>query len=279
MLSILLSLLSATSWGAGDFAGGLATRRLGTFKTVFFQEVIGLALLIPAVVAIREPVPPLRAWLFAFLAGIFGNLGLLVLYRALATGSMSIVAPVSALMTAALPVVVGSIAEGFPGPLVFLGFAFALAAMWLISQNEGHFKDIFSHVSDLRLPLFAGVGFGLFFVLIHEATRASTVWPMIGSRSAGLLVVVIVMLLRREKWSVDREVRPLVVLNGVLDIGGNAFYIVAGQLGRLDISAVISSLYPGATILLARLILKERLSRTQSIGIAAALVAIGLLAF
>jgi drug/metabolite transporter (DMT)-like permease len=191
---------------------------------------------------------------------------------------MSIAGPVSALMTAILPVVVGSFSEGFPGPLTFLGFAFALTAVWLVSQSKDGVKDFLSHLSSLRLPLLAGVGFGCYFVLIHSAASHSTWWPMVISRAAGWIVMAAFILSRRASWSGAGRIWPLIVINGILDVGGNGFFILAGHNGRLDISAVISSLYPGATVLLAWLVLKERLSRTQWLGIAAALVAIALLA-
>jgi drug/metabolite transporter (DMT)-like permease len=277
VIPVLLALSSAAAWGAADFAGGIGSRRIGIYRTVFFQELIGLTLLIPALLLTGERLASPSVWLFGFLAGICGNFGLLLLYRALASGTMSIAAPVSALMTAILPVIVGSISEGFPSGLTFVGFGFALLAVWLISQNTDATRDNLSHMADLRLPLLAGIGFGLFFILIHEAARQNTIWPMIASRTTGLFVVGLTILLRREGWSIERGVRPVILLNGVLDIGGNAFYILAGQAGRLDVAAVISSLYPGATVLLAWVLLKERLSHSQWLGIAAALLAILLL--
>lgn len=278
MSSIFLGLFSALSWGAADFTGGLVTRKTGALWAVLLGETVGLVLLVPAAIAAGEPVPGITSWVQAALAGALGTLGLLLLYHALATGTMSIAGPVSALMTAILPVVVGSLSEGFPGPLTFLGFAFALTAVWLISQSKDGVKDFLGHLSSLRLPLLAGVGFGCYFILIHSAASNNTWWPMVASRAAGWIVIVTFILTRRAALAGTRGVWPLVVINGILDVGGNGFYILAGHHGRLDISAVISSLYPGATVLLAWLVLKERLSRTQWLGIAAALAAIALLA-
>jgi drug/metabolite transporter (DMT)-like permease len=276
--SIFFGLFSALSWGAGDFTGGLVTRKTGALWAVLLGETVGLLLLVPAAIAAGEPVPGTTSLVEAALAGALGTLGLLLLYHALATGTMSIAGPVSALMTAVLPVVVGSFSEGFPGPLTFVGFGFALTAVWLISQSKDGVKDFLHHLSSLRLPLLAGVGFGCYFVLIHSAARNSTWWPMVASRAAGWTVIGAFILARRTSLTGTRGVWPLVIMNGILDVGGNGFYILAGHHGRLDISAVISSLYPGATVLLAWLVLKERLSRTQWLGIAAALAAIALLA-
>lgn len=278
MISILFGLSSALSWGAADFTGGLVSRKTGAFRAVLFGETVGILALVPVTLLIGEPFPGASSMAQAALAGALGTLGLVLLYHALATGTMSIAAPVSALMTAILPVVVGSLSEGFPGSFTYLGFLFALLAVWLVSQSGDGMKNIRSHLSALRLPLLAGVGFGCYFILIHSAARASTWWPMVASRGAGWMVIALFILSRRESWRVARSNWPILILNGLLDVGGNAFYILAGHTGRLDVSAVISSLYPGATVLLAWVVLKERLSRTQWFGIWAALIALILFA-
>ena len=139
---------------------------------MFYGEAIGLVLLLAVVLASPQPMPDFKSILLSIAAGALGTTGLLLLYSAMAQGKMSIAGPVSALLAAALPVIVGMITDGFPGYLTLLGFAFALAAIWLVSQSEDGVKDIFTHLSDLRLPLFAGVGFGLYFILMNAATRA-----------------------------------------------------------------------------------------------------------
>ena len=274
MISIWLGLTSAISWGAGDFTGGLAARKTGAYRAVFYGEVIGLALLFVVVFATPQPMPDFNSILLSMAAGAFGTVGLMLLYSAMAQGKMSIAAPVSALLAAALPVIVGMFMDGFPGYLTLLGFAFALAAIWLISQSEDGVKDILTHLSDLRLPLLAGVGFGSYFVLMNAATRQTTFWPMVYSRSAGTLAMALFIIVRRDSFVTVRAAWPVMILNGILDVGGNFFYVLAGQAGRLDISAVLSSLFPGSTVILAWIILKERLTRTQWLGILCALVAI-----
>ena len=274
MLSILFGLTSAITWGAGDFTGGLAARRTGAYRAVFYGEAIGLLLLLMAVFATPQSLPDAKSILLSIAAGGLGTTGLLLLYSAMARGKMSIAGPVSALLAAALPVIVGMFSDGFPGYLTLLGFGFALAAIWLVSQSEDGVKDIFTHLSDLRLPLLAGVGFGLYFILMNAATREATLWPMVYSRGAGLLAMALFIIVRRDSFVTVRAAWPVMILNGILDVSGNFFYILAGQTGRLDISAVLSSLFPGSTVILAWIILKERLTRTQWIGIVCALIAI-----
>ncbi len=160
-----------------------------------------------------------------------------------------------------------------------VGFGFALAAVWLISQDGAGSRFHIDRLSDLRLPLLAGLGFGSYFVFMSFATQAtsSTFWPMIASRLAGTLLLLVLVLNRRESFSVPRDAWRVVLMNAVLDVTGNLFYILALRTGRLDISAVLSSLYPGATVMLAWFILRERLSGKQWLGIGTALFAIALL--
>ncbi len=279
MLSIIFGLASALSWGAGDFTGGLASRRTGAYRTVFYGEAIGVVLLFAGLLFSDEGFPGTRSMLLAMLAGAVGTVGLMLLYHSMTLGLMSIATPVSALLAAVLPVVVGMFKEGFPGILTVIGFAFALLAVWMISQSEGCVTDILAHLSDLKLPLLAGIGFGLYFVVMHEATSGgATLWPMVFSRSGGMTLIIIYMLTTRTPWKVeDRSVWPVLALNGLLDISGNVFFILAGQAGRLDVAAVLSSLFPGGTVVLAWIFLKERLNRNQWIGIGSALIAIVLM--
>lgn len=279
MLSILFGLSSALSWGAGDFTGGIAARKTGAYRAVFYAEVIGIFVLFFVIAIFGEPFPNNRTWFFAILAGVLGTMGLILLYHSMTLGLMSIAAPVSALLAAALPVVVGIFREGFPEWMTFIGFGFALFAVWMISQGEGGITDILSHLSDLKLPLLAGIGFGLYFVFMHEATNTgATIWPMVASRFGGLAMVTTYIIITRSSWKVeDSSAWPIITLNGILDISGNVFFILASQSGRLDVAAVLSSLFPGSTVLLAWIFLKERLTRNQWIGIAAALAAIVLM--
>jgi drug/metabolite transporter (DMT)-like permease len=275
LLSIIYGLLSALTWGAGDFTGGLAARRTGALRAVFYGEIIGLAAVIALSFLDNEPVPPAMVWGLTILAGALGTMGLLLLYHSMTTGLMSIATPVSALLAAVLPVIVGAATEGFPSAWTFVGFAFALAAVWMISQGRDGVTDILSHIADLKLPLLAGVGFGLYFVLMNIATQETSLfWPMVGSRSGGMLILTFFMILRREPLGVTRGAWGVIFLNGLLDIFGNGFYILAGQTGRMDVSAVLGALYPGGTVLLAWIFLHERLSRNQWIGIAFTLISI-----
>jgi len=279
LLSILFGLGAALSWGTGDFTGGLASRKTGAYRAVFYSEVVGVFLLFIILGISGEAFPNLRIWSLSMIAGAIGTVGLILLYQAMTLGLMSISAPVSALLAALIPVLVGSFRDGLPDALTFIGFGFALAAVWLVSQSEGGVKDILSHLSDLKLPLLAGIGFGLYFILMHEATRTgATVWPMLASRTGGTILIAAFMFISRASWKVeDSSAWSFLILNGFFDIGGNVFFILSGQTGRLDVASVLSSLFSGVTVMLAWIFLKERLSRNQWIGVFSALVAIVLM--
>lgn len=275
MLSILFGFLSASSWGAGDFAGGLASRKLGAYRAVLFADFLGLVMIGIVLGFYREALPSASVFIYAGIGGALGSVGLLLLYYSLAHGQMSVAAPVSALSAALLPVIVGSITDGLPPWIQVLGFALAMLAIWLISSgSEGGFH--LEHLADLRLPIIAGIGFGSYFIFIHYATQQTdaVLWTMVASRFAGTVLLLVVVLFRRESLIVPRHAWTVVLLNAALDVGGNFFYILASRLGRLDVAAVLSSLYPGSTVLLAWILLKERISLQQWIGILAALIAI-----
>lgn len=277
MLSSLFGLLSALTWGAGDFTGGIVSRRAGVYRAAFYAEAAGMIFLVVMLAVTREPLPGWSVWGWSAAAGAIGSVGLVWLFRALVEGQMSVAAPVSALMAAVLPVLASAFTEGLPGPFKYLGFGLALAAIWLISQADGHQKELHLHLADLRLPLFSGVCFGVYFILMHQGSHAATVWPMMIARISGSIVLFLFAYASHQlKWP-EKAVAPLVLLNAAGDIAGNTFFILSGQVGRLDVASVLGSLYPGTTVLLAGLILHERLNRAQWLGIAAALSAIVLM--
>lgn len=277
MLSGLFGFLSALTWGAGDFTGGIVSRRAGIYRAAFYGESVGLIFLLAMLAVVREPIPDWPVWGWSAAAGAIGSVGLLCLFRSLAEGQMSVAAPVSALMAAVLPVIASAITEGLPGATKYLGFGLALMAIWLISQGEGHQKKLHLHLADLRLPLFSGGCFGFYFILIHQGSHTATVWPMMAARSAGAFVLFFFAVANHQLSWPDRHAAPLVFLNAAGDIAGNTFFILSGQVGRLDVASVLGSLYPGTTVLLAGIFLHERLNRAQWLGIAAALGAIVLM--
>ena len=273
--SVALGLASAASWGAGDFSGGLASRRAPAAAVVVASQAVGIALLVLLAIATREAAPSVAQIGWATLAGANGAFGLLALYSALASGRMGIAAPVSGVVGAVVPVLVGTVLHGSPGPLRFLGFALALGGVWLLTAGDGLGR---AGLRELLLPFFAGVSFGLFLVFIHQAsgqTGASTVlWPLTAARATSMAVLAALGGITGTFRLPGRAALGLTALAGLLDTGGNAFFVLAAQAGRLDVASVLSSLYPASTVLLACVVLGERLTRQQAAGAIVTLAAI-----
>lgn len=274
MIASLLGLASAISWGTGDFIGGVASRRIGAYRTVIFVQVFGLIFILFAVPFVGEPFPDSHVIKWSIAAGVLGTTGFLAFYEAMRRGPLSVIAPLSALVGAIIPVTVGIITEGLPSIGVFFSFALAFIAILLVSREKAEEDENAKKKKYIPLTVFAGIGFGFYFVLIHEASQNLVLGPIIISRTAGTIAVIAYLLL--QKGSLRTEVKhfPILIFSAILDLGGNVFYILAGQIGRLDMSAVLGSLYPGMTVFLAWLILKEKLQTSQWIGIILALIAI-----
>lgn len=278
-MSIFYGLLSALSWGGGDFSGGLATRRASSYGVVLCGQLVGAALLTLLAFVFREPFPAAQPfwqnWALPMLAGVTGTLGVVTLYTGLATGAMGVVAPVAGVVGAAVPIVVAAFTQGLPGLLPLLGFALALLAVWLLAGGGGG-GDV--RRSGLLLALLAGLSFGLYFVFLSFAAQEATWWPLVIGRCTSAPILAL-LVLRSERAALPPvALLPLVALSGTLDAGGNLFFALAAQTGRMDTAAVISSLYPAVTVGLAWLLLRERLSPTQWVGVALGLLAIPLIA-
>ncbi|HEU5349223.1 MAG TPA: DMT family transporter [Ktedonobacterales bacterium] len=271
--TVLLGLAASLCWGSGDFSGGMASRRANVASVIIAAYTVGFVMLVTLAVIWREPLPSAMDLLWGGLAGVAGVLGLLAFYSALATGKMGLAAPVSAVLTATLPVLFSVFLTGFPSLPQLGGFVLALLAIGLISrpeQTEGSLRGIV-------LALLAGCGFGCFFILISRVSPTSTFWPLAVARFVSVALLFVAIQLRRQPLLPAKVVAPLVLLAGVLDAAGNAFFVLAAHSGRLDVAAILSSFYPAATVILAAIILRERVRRVQALGILLALLAIPLI--
>ena len=271
--AVFFGLVSAVTWGAGDFSGGMAVKRTNPYGVVISAHVMSLFMMAALALIFGERIPPLTDWLWGAVAGLCGGVGLALLYRALATGQMSVAAPVSALVAASLPVLVSAFSDGLPRWITLIGFVLALTAVWLISGGVG----IEIRLSHLYLPVMAGLTFGAFFVFLHYGSSTSIFWTLAATRIASITGLLGYSIIARERWFPTSDSWGLIALSSVLDAAGNSFYALSARMGRMDVAAVLGSLYPGSTVLLAWFILKERISRVQLIGILIALVAIVLI--
>jgi drug/metabolite transporter (DMT)-like permease len=272
-LAVLYGLACAVTWGAGDFSGGMAVKRTNPYGAVIAAHAVSLIVLVILGTVTGEPLPPVRDLLWGCVAGVGGGIGLALLYSALASGQMSIASPVSALVAAGLPVLVGAFSEGLPGTSTLIGFMLALAAVWLVSGGFG----VRIQVEKLFLPLLSGVCFATFFIFLDRGSGQSILWPLAATRVASIASLLSFSIATRQPWIPTRDSWIPILMSSLLDSMGNAFYAMSARMGRMDVAVVLGSLYPGSTVLLAWLILKERVTPMQMAGILVALAAIVLI--
>jgi drug/metabolite transporter (DMT)-like permease len=271
--TVIFGLAASLCWGSGDFSGGLASRRANASSVVIAAYTVGFVLLVALALLWKEPFPSPTDIVWGGLAGLAGAIGLISFYSALSIGRMGIIAPISAVLTAGLPVLFSAFTEGLPSLLQLGGFVLALLAIGLISRPE----RASGHPEGIGLALLAGCGFGCFFILISHTSHAAIFWPLAVARFTSVLFLLVVVRIRQQQMLPKMTVAPIVLLAGVLDAIGNVFFVLATHTGRLDVAAVLSSLYPAATVLLAALVLRERVTRIQAVGILLALAAVPLI--
>ncbi len=275
-MAALLALASAVVYGAADFCGGLATRRATAHAVVTASQAVGLfALLLILPVLGGSPARSDFAWGAA--AGVAGAVGLVLFYRALAEGVMSVVAPVTAVCAAAVPVVAGVALGDRIGLAAGTGMALALVAIVLVAAERGLPSLWGARPAGLLPALAAGAGFGFFFVLLDQSRADAGLWPLVGSRLASIVLIGLGAAAAGRSLRIARPVLPLVALVGIGDMAANALFLLATQQGQLAVTGVLASLYPASTVLLAQLVLRERLARTQAVGLAVAATAVVLI--
>ncbi|WP_027888990.1 DMT family transporter [Meiothermus taiwanensis] len=273
LLAVSFALLSAISWGAGDFSGGVAARRLNPYLIALLVHATGLLLFTLLALLRGEAFQPSDIpWSVG--AGLAGCVGLVFLYRAFEAGQMGLAAPMAGVVGAGLAALVGFVLEGHPTPSQLLGFGVGLLGVWLAARPDGASGPS----RGLVYAFLAGLGFGGYFTLIHQVE--GLFWP---SALAKLTATTLMLWLVGGLGLLQRTAGltaslGLVGLAGILDAGGNLLFLVAAQTGRLDVAAVISSLYPAFTTLLAWALLRERLSQGQVMGVLLSLIAIALIA-
>jgi drug/metabolite transporter (DMT)-like permease len=276
-VAVVLALSSAAVYGASDFLGGLASRRATVFGVVALSQLAGLVALLALLPWLGGPVT--RADLgWGAAAGLVGATGLLVFFRALSRGVMSVIAPVTAVTAAAVPVLVG-LAEGNRiGVLAGAGIVLALVAVVLVSAEGGLSALRAARPASIPPALAAGVGFGAFFVFLDRTGDNTGLTPLVAARLTSVVLVVAIALIGRRPLQVPWPSLPLVAASGVGDMSANALFLLATQLhSQLAIVGVLASLYPVSTVVLAQFVLRERLVAAQLAGLAAAAGAVVLI--
>jgi len=279
----LLAIGSAVLYGAADFTGGLASRRAGTIPVVLLSQASGLVLL-ALILPLLPSAEPLRAdLLWGVAAGLTGGGGVALLYRALAIGTMTVVAPITAVCAVAIPAGVALLLGERPAPLAIAGIALGIASIVLVSREDsatapsGDLAPARPRRPGIGTALAAGVAIGLFFLCLARTRTEAGMWPLLVSRSVSVTLFVIIALAGGKSVRIPARITGLVVLCGMIDMLANALYLLAARVGPLSIVVTLSSLYPASTVVLARITLGERLSVWQVTGVVSALAAIVLI--
>ena len=282
-MAILLGLLAAVTYGTADFLGGFATKRSGVFSVVVISQVFGSLLILLAIPFFLGGYDGISfAWGMA--SGVAGGFGVTFFYAALAAGRMSQIAPITAVVAACIPVIFGLVSGERPGIGPLAGIGLALLAVALVSSGapEGGDADGDETAGDERrgllLALAAGIGFGLFFVLLARAGSESGIWPLAGARVASVSSVLLVALLAKQTLRPSPGSLPVIAAAGMFDVAANIAYLLASRVGLLSLVAVVTSMYPAMTVILARVLLHERMHKVQMAGVGVAFVAVVLIA-
>ncbi|WP_239569162.1 DMT family transporter [Geodermatophilus bullaregiensis] len=274
---MLLALASAVVYGIADFCGGLASRRAAAVAVVTASQAAGLVALVPLLPVLGGD-PGRADLLWGAAAGTAGAAALLLFYRALADGVMSVVAPVTAVSAAALPVLGGLLLGERIGPLAALGIVLALGAVVLVAAEGGLSSLRAARLGTVAPALAAGTGFGVFFVLLDRTGEDSGLGPLVAARVVSVLLVGTLALAARRSLRVPRPALPVVLLAGVGDMAANALFLLATQAGgSLAVTGVLASLYPVSTVVLAQVVLRERLAGAQRVGLGVAVAAVVLI--
>jgi drug/metabolite transporter (DMT)-like permease len=273
----VLAVLSSLAYGAADFLGGLATKRGSTvFAAVVWSQATGLVFVLLALPFFPRASPTTADLAWGAATGLAGGVGLAFLYRGLAVGVMSVVAPVTAVCAVIIPVGAGVAMGERPARVAIAGVALALVSIVLISQS-GRVEEGKDARTGVPIAIASGIAIGIFLVCLERTGPTAGLWPLVPARIVSVSFIAIAGLIAREALLPRRESWPIIASGGALDMVANIFYLLAVRQGPLSIVATLTSLYPAGTILLARVVLRERLRLIQQAGVACAVLAIVLI--
>ncbi|MGR6321607.1 DMT family transporter [Micromonospora soli] len=265
MFPIVLAAVSAVAFGTADFSGGKASRRADPIAVTVVSQILSVPLLLALVLLVPGTPRPLDlGW--GLLSGVAGAAGVMLLYRALATGMMAVVAPVTAITAAVVPIVAGLVTAHSPGALALGGAGLAVVAIALVSLGEGGVSGRVSRPV-IGMALGAGLLFGVFFALLGQADEDAGMWPVLAVRVSSIAFGLALAARTGARLRLERGVLGWAAAAGLLDSAANALYLAAASRGHLSIVAAITSLYPASTVLLALGVDRERLRPVQLAGL------------
>jgi drug/metabolite transporter (DMT)-like permease len=275
-MEIVLALCAASIYGVADYCGGRASRSVTPVVVTFVGQCAGFLFLLTIAVISGATIPPLSDWIWGGIAGGVGATGLLAFYRAMGSGYMTVVAPVSAVTATAIPVIVGLATGERPGVLALLGIPIAVVAIALVSDVMGPNHRKAPRIV-LWLAIVAGCGFGTIFVILGHTTDGSGMWPVVAMRLVSLPLMFVVLRAQKLKIGSARVSLRIVLASGILDSAANGIYLLAVREGLMSIVSTINSFYPASTLLLATKLDGERIHRSQAVGLLCAAISLTLI--
>ncbi len=280
-MAYLLALSSAVLYGSADFLGGLASRRADTLAIVVTSQGCDLTLLVLGLPLLPEATPAACDLVWGGAAGLAGGVGVTLLYRALAVGRMAVVAPTTAVCAILIPVATGVLLGKRLAPLTILGVALAIVAIVLLSQQEAAAGPVSVRAGALPpgvgLALQSGVAIGLFFLALAETDARAGMWPLVAARAVSVTLFGVIAVVIARPLRMLAPVARIAIVGGAIDMGANVLYLLATRYGPLSVAVTLSSLYPASTVILARIVLGERLNGWQVTGVACAALAVALI--
>ena len=277
-MSVVLAGLAALFYGVADFSGGFAARKGQLLSVLVVSQAAGAVLALIFILASGQPFPAGADLAWGLAAGLAGVVGLSLLYRGIARSIVALVSPAAALIGSVIPVAFGVLLGERPTSAALVGSAICLPAIVLLSWERGGVADRSRVRSALLHGLFAGLAIGAFFIALARSTPGSGLWPVLAARVSSIATLLAAALVSRKRISVEPAIAVPVLIAGLADMAANILFLLATRSGLLSLTAIVSSLYPAPTVLLARLFFRERIPPARSLGLALAMVGIALIA-
>jgi uncharacterized membrane protein len=274
-MTYVLAIGSALLYGAADFAGGITTRRVGALPVVILSQASGWVLLGLLLPLLPHATPTRADLLWGAAAGLTGGIGVALLYRALSIGTMAVVAPTTAVCAVAIPVLVAVLLGERPAPLAVAGIALGVVSILLVSRQPA--APHAGRSTGLGTALASGVAIGLFLLTLAQTSAAAGLWPLFMARGVSVALFGAAAAAAGQSLRMQPGIAGLVALGGTMDMLANALYLLAARRGPLSIVVTLASLYPASTVVLARVVLGERLNPWQTSGVGCALAAVALI--
>ena len=271
-VSVVFAVFAALSYGIGDYCGARASKSAPSILVTLVGQVCSLAMLVVVLAAFADPVGPGGDWTWGAVGGLGGFAGLAIFYYALSRGAMTVVAPLTAVVSAVLPVIAGLAVGERPSLVAGLGIVVAVAGIALVTGAVGS-PHAPTAPRILVLAALAGCGFGWMFVCLDRTSSEAGMWPLLAARLATISLAAVVWVARRGSFG-GAKLTPLAFVSGLFDMGANVFFVLANDRGLLSLVSVVTSLYPVTTIVLAMRLDRERATRWQYGGMGLAVTAL-----